>query len=133
MRIQGITGALIAILGFVLLSGCAQSAREQVFEAEGPSVEEIWHGSAGTQGVAAHIVGFNPGGEFGAAAWTRNAESELDALFPQLENPRINLYIFPHLSEGGHPVPGYLTHFFLYESTRNWALPGEAFREGQWQ
>ena len=133
MRAQAITGAFAAMLSIVLTAGCAAPAREQVFEADGPTVESIWYGSAGRIGLAAETAGFNPGGAAGAAAWTRQAESELEALFPELDNPRINLYVFPHLSPDGHPVPGYLTHFYLYESTRNWALPGEAFREGRWR
>ncbi len=133
MRKQGKSGALLAVLFMAIMAGCTSPAREQVFEPRGPTVESIWHGSNAGTGLAAEIVGFNAGGQFGAARWTRDAESELDALFPELDNPRINLYVFPHLSPGGHPVPGYLTHFHLYESTRNWALPGEAFREGKWQ
>lgn len=132
MRIQGIAGAFAVMLA-IIIGGCAGPAREKVFEAGGPTVESIWHGSAGDTGLAAETVGYNPGGRHGAAAWTRDAESELDALFPELDNPRINLYVFPHLSPDGHPVPGYLTHFYLYEATRNWALPGEAFREGRWR
>ena len=127
MRMQGLAGAFTAMLGLAMVAGCASPAREQVFEADGPTVESIWHGSAGDAGLAAEFAGYNPGGRHGAAAWTRDAESELDALFPELDNPRINLYA------DGHPVPGYLTHFYLYESTRNWALPGEAFREGRWR
>lgn len=133
MRLQSVLRAFAAIVAIAVLSGCAGSARERVFESDGPDVESIWYGNAGRDGLAALQVGVNPGGAFGAAAWTRDAESELDALFPTLDNPRLNLYVFPHLSVDGHPVPGYLTHFHLYEDSRIWALPGEAFREGAWR
>jgi len=133
MRIRGKSAAFMASLAMVVMAGCTSPARDRVFDAHGPTVESIWYGSTANTGLAAETVGTNPGGQYGAAAWTRAAESELDALFPELDNPRINLYVFPHLSAGGHPVPGYLTHFYLYPSTRNWALPGEAFQEGKWR
>ncbi|BBA32469.1 integrating conjugative element protein family [Methylocaldum marinum] len=57
--------------------------------------------------------------------WTREAHSEIQQLFPRLPNPDLVLYVFPHLSPQGHPVPGYATSFPMYE-TVEYALPGEA-------
>ena len=123
--------AVVFIIATVFsMSGCSTPVREEIFETGGPTTEEIWYGSGTATELLGDTVGNNPGGHDGAAAWTRSAESELSALFPELRNPRIGLYVFPHLSAGGHPVPGYLTVFYLYESGPNFALPGEAFREG---
>ena len=112
------------------MSGCSTPVREEIFGTGGPTTEEIWYGSGSATELLGDTVGNNPGGHEGAAAWTRSATNELSALFPELRNPRIGLYVFPHLSAAGHPVPGYLTVFYLYESGPNFALPGEAFREG---
>jgi hypothetical protein len=56
--------------------------------------------------------------------YARDAKHELDALFPTLPNPHLVMYVFPHLSEDGAPVPGYATSFPMYEKTE-YALPGE--------
>ena len=55
---------------------------------------------------------------------TRSAWNEIEHLFAELPNPAIALYIDPHLSEAGYPVPGYTTAFRLYARTE-YALPGE--------
>ncbi len=51
---------------------------------------------------------------------------ELSNQFPLLPNPRINLFVYPHLSKDGHPIPGYTTVFPLYE-TDHYALPHEVY------
>ena len=56
-------------------------------------------------------------------AYTRTADNELEILFPLLPNPKIVLYIFPHIAEGV-PVPGYSTSFSHYEKD-HYALPAE--------
>ena len=56
-------------------------------------------------------------------AYTRTANNELQILFPLLPNPKIVLYVFPHIAEGV-PVPGYSTSFSLYERD-HYALPTE--------
>ena len=59
------------------------------------------------------------------ARYTRNAQDEIDRLFPRLPNPDLVMYVFPHLA-GEHPVPvpGYSTVFPFYEHVQ-YALPGE--------
>lgn len=57
------------------------------------------------------------------AAYTRTANNELEILFPLLPNPKIVLFVFPHIAEGV-PIPGYATSFSLYERD-HYALPTE--------
>ena len=121
---------LLVMLVLIALGGCGTPAREEIFETGGPTTEQVWYGSVRPEALLGDAVGWNPGGPAGAGAWTRTAETELSALFPELPNPRIILYVFPHLTAAGHPVPGYVTNFHLYESSRVYALPGEAFRHG---
>jgi len=47
--------------------------------------------------------------------------------FPFLPNPVMTVYIFPHLTGGGTPVPGYTTFFKFYERDHV-ALPEEAIQ-----
>jgi conjugative transfer region lipoprotein (TIGR03751 family) len=65
-------------------------------------------------------------GEGDLYGYTRDAQSEIEALFPRLPNPTLVLYVFPHLTGAeGAPVPGYATSFPLYPGVE-YALPGEA-------
>lgn len=121
---------IVVVVAVMTLYGCAAPVREQVFDDSGPTTEQVWHGAGTATELLGDHVGWNPGGASGAAAWTRSAENELSALFPELRNPRITLYVFPHLTVDGAPVPGYATFFHLYEGSSHFALPGEAFREG---
>ena len=41
--------------------------------------------------------------------------NELKRDFRQVPNPEIVAYVFPHISDGELPVPGYFTMFKLYE------------------
>jgi conjugative transfer region lipoprotein (TIGR03751 family) len=44
--------------------------------------------------------------------------------FARLPNPDLVMVVFPHLSAGQYPVPGYVTVFPMYTRTE-YALPGE--------
>ncbi len=57
--------------------------------------------------------------------YTREANHEIDVLFPKLPNPTLVMFVFPHLAgQEQMPVPGYATSFSMYEKTE-FALPGE--------
>jgi conjugative transfer region lipoprotein (TIGR03751 family) len=58
------------------------------------------------------------------ADFIRTQATELESRFPKLPNPILNMFIYPHLTQGGNPVPGYTTHFNLYK-VDHYALPGE--------
>jgi len=57
-------------------------------------------------------------------AYTRDSSNEISQTFPRLPNPELSLYVFPHFTRKGHPVPGYSSAFLLYEKSE-YALPGE--------
>lgn len=58
--------------------------------------------------------------------YTRTTQSELDSLFPRLENPDLVIYVYPHLATRTRaPIPGYTTVVPLYERVE-YRLPGEA-------
>ena len=63
-------------------------------------------------------------GDENLAGFTRDANTEIQSQFPKLQNPALVMYVFPHLTATGQPVPGYATPFTLYEKTE-YALPGE--------
>jgi len=57
--------------------------------------------------------------------YTRDAGNELDQLFHRLPNPRILIYVYPHLATSDNaPIPGYTTAINLYAKDE-YALPHE--------
>lgn len=111
------------------LSGCSlMGTKESILPQEGPTMQEIYQGHFG-KGPA---PGRKHQGELGSvsdsgsplAGYTREADTEIQAMFPRLANPPLVMYVFPHLNGNGRPVPGYATSFTLYEKTE-YALPGE--------
>lgn len=56
----------------------------------------------------------------------RTQGTELQNRFPFIPNPSINLFVYPHLSKDGHPIPGYTTIFNLFEKN-HYALPNEIY------
>lgn len=103
----------------LVLSGCAGSSAQRIFDAQGPSLKSRYGRALHADGP---VAGVSSGQDDG---YTRAAEKELDQLFPELPNPRLALYVFPHLTARGAPIPGYTTAFYLYDHQRIFALPGE--------
>lgn len=56
--------------------------------------------------------------------FVRSQQTEIDNRFRRLPNPDLVMFVFPHVTADGTPVPGYSTVFPLYESPV-YALPGE--------
>lgn len=120
--------SLIVFLG-LLLTGChstrstlptggpsmAQIYKDALAESDGGSMDAI------RQQIKTPVV-FT--GKEQLTAYTRTAQNEINQLFPELPNPQMTFYVFPHLVEEGAPVPGYTTAFRLYD-TDYYALPGE--------
>lgn len=59
-----------------------------------------------------------------AESYSRDANSEIQQQFPRLPNPDLVMYVFPHMTVGNVPVPGYSTVFPFYSRVQ-YALPGE--------
>ncbi len=49
-----------------------------------------------------------------AESYSRDANSEIQQQFPRLPNPDLVMYVFPHMTVGNVPVPGYSTVFPFY-------------------
>jgi len=113
------------------VSGCSvMGDKESILPQEGASMKEVYdahfkHSSLNK--ANANRADFAQGGvdDSQLAGFTRQADTEINALFPKLPNPALVLYVFPHLTASGQPVPGYATSFTLYEKTE-YALPGES-------
>ena len=121
------TSVLVSIS--LVLAGCA-STKEAVLPQDGPSMQAIYEQhitqmNARDPLAIRHELGERPvvRGDGALHGYTRDADNEIDAIFPRLPNPTLVMYVFPHLA-GGAPVPGYATAFPLYEGVE-YGLPGE--------
>ena len=121
-------------LALLMGSGCSSVTTAELPQ-DGPKMQTVYEnhfkasGTSGVEGVREQL-GTQKGraihnGESDLTGYTRTAHSEINALFPRLPNPTLIMYIDPHLTHAGHPVPGYSTAFPMYEVDQ-YALPGEA-------
>lgn len=110
-----IRALVLILISAVFISGCA-SSKSRVFGEDMPSMKAI-HDSKFQQADAVPL----PEPE-------REVQATLpvaDSIFQWLPNPTLTLYVFPHLSGAGHPVPGYTTFFKLY-TQNHIAAPSES-------
>ena len=84
-----------------------QTARDRLLESSAP--RPIREGDADTSDTQRYWSALEP---------MRNR-------FARVPNPDLVMVVFPHLSRGKYPVPGYVTVFPMYEQADLYALPGE--------
>ncbi|KGA36269.1 conjugal transfer protein [Pectobacterium brasiliense] len=125
---------MATLLVVVLLSGCSTS-KEEMLPAGEHSMLELWNGADG-EGTTRRSAQARDAlrrplstSELQTSlhddrSYSRTQESEISQQFPRLPNPDMVIYIFPHLTEGSTPVPGYSTVFPFYSQTQ-YAMPGE--------
>ena len=110
----------VAIVALALIEAC--SSRLPGHDSDRRPMLELYKAQIAS---AAGVSGKLRHGFADLTAYTRDANNELKVLFPLLPNPKIVLFVFPHIAEGV-PVPGYATGFSLYERD-HYALPAEYF------
>lgn len=128
------TKTVCGVVGSLLLGGC-MTTKDELLPTDGPTMREIYHnheqGGSSAQTRAQVLGGLREralaAGDVDLRDYTRTAHNEIDRQFARLPNPDLVLFVFPHLTADGHPVPGYSTVFPLYERTV-YALPGEIHR-----
>lgn len=135
-------GLLLSTLLATLAAGCA-STKDQVIPAEGPTMLEIYRDHERRNGVDSRPgaelreprVRAQPSGlgegrllpvsdQGSAARYVREEADALNQRFRRLPNPDLVMYVYPHMSASGAPVPGYVTVLPMYD-TVEYALPGE--------
>lgn len=130
-RLHPVFLTVLLPLFLLSLSGCSvMGDKESILPQEGASMKEVYDAhfkQSSLKKASATRAEFAKAGvgDSQLAGFTREADTEIKALFPKLPNPALVLYVFPHLTASGQPVPGYATSFTLYEKTE-YALPGES-------
>ena len=117
------------------LTGCSlMGGKDTILPQDGPSMKAVYESHFQQSRQRQHsgrerMEAAGPGsGDSPVAGYSRDAATEIQGLFPRLPNPALVMYVFPHLTGTGQPVPGYATAFSMYEKDA-YALPGES--EGQ--
>lgn len=135
MHCKLITVSLISALGILMLSSCS-SMMSSKMPAGSVSMQEAYDGAIDGTNDSTHVNTLHKvRSKVGAlkkrfsiyGGYTRRQENEINSQFPQLPNPSIVMYVYPH--EAGEdynltPVPGYSTVFPLYRHMY-YAMPGE--------
>lgn len=123
--------ASVAALTACSVSGPRESPLNEA-TAGSPTVSEVFRGTDGAQTDNNRArERFNtsgrarPVGQLDAQQspyWT--PLTPMKQRFARVPNPDLVMVVYPHLSKGKYPVPGYVTVFPMYEQTQ-YALPGE--------
>jgi len=110
----------------LLIGGCA-STKEKVFNnVEMKTMGEIYDDTFGSALTDTHAytqrsIEDNSGD---VMDFTRTSRNELEGLFKELPNPKLIMYVYPHITPSNLPVPGYTTTFRMYDRA-HFAMPGE--------
>lgn len=113
---------LTLLIMAIWISGCSTSAPLKKMQTSGQSTSELMRGHQ--SGTHSGAIPVRPVFDYNYSQYTRNSMSELDVLFPRLPNPTLVMFVYPHMSGAGVPVPGYSTAFPLFDKVE-YALPGE--------
>lgn len=110
-------------------SGCSTNHPLQEMSKDGKSTAELMrqgvpNSASVSGGMRSSHAAHSDLSRYNYNPYTRNVLNETNMLFPMLPNPSLVMYVYPHMSASGVPVPGYATAFKFYE-TEQYALPGE--------
>lgn len=127
---EWIDGALpcsAALTLAALLCGCtAMSPRKSPLPSEGATMTDIYRHHMALEGANSprERLPLRGADDDADLEQRRDLSHAVDNRFERLPNPDLRMHVFPHLSLGRYPVPGYDTVFPMYE-TVHYALPGE--------
>ncbi|MEQ3953628.1 TIGR03751 family conjugal transfer lipoprotein [Klebsiella pneumoniae] len=120
------------LLAALWLAGCSTS-KEQLLPPGDSTMLDLWQQKSGSPQMTAEAravlrrdlndVERNAQPAV-AESYSRDANSKIQQQFPRLPNPDLVMYVFPHMTVGNVPVPGYSTVFPFYSQVQ-YALPGE--------
>jgi len=116
---------ILTLLTALWISGCSTNAPLQELSQNGPSTSEIMRQAPVSFSSGSHShYPIRAAYDYNYSDYTRSANNELEVLFPRIPNPTLVMYVYPHISNAGVPVPGYSTAFPMFDKTE-YALPGE--------
>jgi len=109
------------LISLTLLTGCSS---QKLIPDTGDEILKVYKNHVGSTDIVPKMFRQLRNDRRDLTGYTREANNEISQQFPRLPNPELSLYVFPHFSRKGHPVPGYSSAFLMYERDE-YALPGE--------
>jgi conjugative transfer region lipoprotein (TIGR03751 family) len=109
------------LISLALVSGCSS---QKLIPDSGDEILNVYKNHVGLLDIAPKMFRELRNDRRDLIGYTRDANNEISQQFLRLPNPELSLYVFPHFSRKGHPVPGYSSAYLLYEKDQ-YALPGE--------
>lgn len=129
MKKQFYIGLFMAWSSVLLFAGCSSNATKFEFDSD-KTMKDIYKEKFDQyQGVAGDDVARDIQDD--DADLNNEVKQNIDMdrnQFGYLPNPILVMYIYPHLTDAGTPVPGYTTFFKFYEQD-NVGLPWELNRK----
>ena len=112
------------LISLTLLTGCSS---QKLIPDTGDEILNVYKNHVGSTDIVPKMFRQLRNDRRDLTGYTREANNEISQQFPRLPNPELSLYVFPHFSRKGHPVPGYSSAFLMYEKDE-YAMPGELIR-----
>jgi len=112
------------LISLSLLTGCS---RQKLIPDTGDEILNVYKNHVGSTDIVPKMFRQLRNDRRDLTGYTRDANNEISQQFPRLPNPELSLYVFPHFTRNGHPVPGYSSAFLMYEKDE-YAMPGELIR-----
>ena len=114
----------VTLISLSLLTGCS---RQKLIPDTGDEILNVYKNHVGSTDIAPKMFRQLRNDRRDLTGYTREANNEINQQFPRLPNPELSLYVFPHFSREGQPVPGYSSALLMYEKDE-YAMPGELIR-----
>jgi conjugative transfer region lipoprotein (TIGR03751 family) len=111
----------VILISLTLVSGCSS---QKLIPDTGDEILNVYKNHVGSTDVVPKMFRELRNDRRDLTGYTRDSNNEIRQHFPRLPNPELSLYVFPHFSRKGHPVPGYSSAFLMYEKDE-YAMPGE--------
>ncbi len=109
-------------ISFVFFMGCTTGPK--LIPDTGPEIIDVYEEHTAATNELRREARPLFDGDSDLRGYTRTSTNEINQSFPRLPNPQLSIFVFGHLTAKGHPVPGYSSAFFMYDTT-HYALPGE--------
>ncbi len=111
----------VILISLALVSGCSS---QKLIPDTGDEILNVYKNHVGSIDIVPKMFRELRNDRRDLTGYTRDANNEISQTFPRLPNPELSLYVFPHFSRKGHPVPGYSSAYLMYEKDE-YAMPGE--------
>ena len=117
---------LIISLACLISTGCTTSSAD-LYDENSVTLKQLQSQRGSSHGEAGLKDKVSLWSDNQLQAFSRTQANELENIFPQMPNPTIYIYIDPHITQGGLPIPGVTTKTKMMMRDQ-YALPHEVYK-----